>query len=63
MKTFKEFLHNSGLVLMGLVGVIMVILLIGWVILKAIGHFFMWFIDMKIQEKYHKDEKEQEVSK
>ena len=56
MKMLKQMIQNTGLMLLGAMSILLIVFVLAWEALKLVGRVIVWFIDMKIQEKYPKDE-------
>jgi len=57
MKLLKEMIQNTGLMLLGVMSIIVLIGLLIWNVFKFIGHFIVWFVNMKLDEQYNKEKK------
>jgi len=56
MKILKEMLQNTGLMFVGGMAMFVLLGVVIWEGLKFIGRILIWVINVKLDEKYHKDE-------
>ncbi len=63
MKMIKELFKAVGFILLGVLSLIMLVLMLFIGAVKMLGQFVAYGINMKIAEKFHKDEPAEVKSK